>query len=59
MRVRDFAGESADISRAVEGDTLPKAFLRTAAANPDVVALRRKVGDGVDGWEGDDVPGAA
>ena len=51
MSVRDYAGESADINRAVAGDTLPKAFLRTAAATPDVVALRRMVGDGVDGWE--------
>ena len=51
MSVRDYAGESADISRAVAGDTLPKAFLRTAAATPDVVALRRMVGDGTDGWD--------
>ena len=36
---------------AVAGDTLPKAFLRTVAANPGVVALRRMVGEGADGWE--------
>ena len=35
----------------VAGDTLPKAFLRTAAANPGVVALRRMVGEGAGGWE--------
>ena len=50
MSVRDYAVESAEINAAVAGDTLPRAFLRTAAANPGVVALRRMVGDGGDGW---------
>ena len=34
MSVRDYAVESAEINAVVAGDTLPKAFLRTAAANP-------------------------
>ena len=51
MSVRDYAAESAEINAVVAGDTLPKAFLRTAAANPGVVALRRMVGEGAGGWE--------
>jgi long-chain acyl-CoA synthetase len=51
MNVRDYPAEIAEINAAVAGDTLPKAFLRTAAVNPAVVALRRKVGDGAGGWE--------
>ena len=51
MRVRDYAVESAEINAVVAGDTLPKAFLRTVAANPGVVALRRMVGDAAGGWE--------
>ena len=38
---RDFAAEAADIDAVVSDDTLAKAFLRTAAANTDVVLLRR------------------
>jgi len=51
MSVRDHAVEAAEINAAVAGDTLPRAFLRTVAANPGVVALRRMVGEGADGWE--------
>ena len=51
MSGRDYAVESSEINAVVAGDTLPKAFLRTAAANPGVVALRRMVGDGANGWE--------
>ena len=46
---RDFAAEAADIDAVVGDDTLAKAFLRTAAANADVVALRRMSGAGE--WE--------
>ena len=51
MSVRDYAVEAAEINAAVAGDTLPRAFLRTVAANSGVVALRRMVGEGSDGWE--------
>ena len=51
MNVRDYAAETAEINAVVAGDTIPKAFLRTAAANPGVVALRRMVGEGTGGWE--------
>jgi long-chain acyl-CoA synthetase len=51
MSVRDYAVESAEINAVVARDTLPKAFLRTAAANPRVVALRRMVDEGADVWE--------
>jgi long-chain acyl-CoA synthetase len=51
MSVRDYAVESAEINAVVARDTLPKAFLRTAAANPRVVALRRMVDEGADAWE--------
>ena len=51
MSVRDYAVEAAEINAVVAGDTLPRAFLRTVAANPGVVALRRMVGEGSDGWE--------
>jgi long-subunit acyl-CoA synthetase (AMP-forming) len=46
---RDFAAEAADIDAVVGNNTLAKAFLRTAAANADVVALRRMSGAGQ--WE--------
>jgi long-chain acyl-CoA synthetase len=66
MGVRDYAAESAEINAVVAGDTLPKAFLRTAVANPGVIALRRMVGDGAGGWTettyrelGDQVAGVA
>ena len=59
MNVRDYAAESAEINAVVAGDTLPKAFLRTAAANPGVVALRRMVGESRRRVGGDDVPAAA
>jgi long-chain acyl-CoA synthetase len=49
--VRDYDAEIAEINALVAGDTLPKAFLRTADANPDVVALRRMTGDGAGEWE--------
>ncbi len=48
---RDYDAEIADIEAKVAGDTLPKAFLRTVAANPDVVALRRMADDAPGGWE--------
>ena len=51
MNVRDYAAEVAEINAVVAGDTLPKAFLRTAAANPDVVALRRMAGERAGEWE--------
>jgi long-chain acyl-CoA synthetase len=51
MNVRDYAAEIAEINALVAGDTLPKAFLRTAAANPGVGALRRMVGESSGGWE--------
>src|SRR4051794_6727427 len=51
MNVRDYGAENAEINALVAGDTLPKVFLRTAAANPGVVALRCMSGDGVGGWE--------
>ena len=51
MSVRDYALEAVEINAAVAGDTLPRAFLRTVSANPAVVALRRMVGAGADGWE--------
>jgi long-chain acyl-CoA synthetase len=51
MNVRDYAAERTEINAVVAGDTLPKAFLRTAGANPGVVALRRMAGDGADSWE--------
>jgi long-chain acyl-CoA synthetase len=51
MVVRDYAGEIAGIDAVVAGDTLPRAFLRTATTNPGVVALRRKEGDGAGEWE--------
>jgi long-chain acyl-CoA synthetase len=48
---RNFDAEIADIEATVAGDTLPKAFLRTAAAHPEVVALRRMADDAPGGWE--------
>jgi long-chain acyl-CoA synthetase len=48
---RDYDAEIADIDALVAGDTLPKAFLRTSAENPGVVALRRMSGDGAGDWE--------
>jgi long-subunit acyl-CoA synthetase (AMP-forming) len=51
MNVRDYAAETAQINALVAGDTLPKAFLRTAAANPGVVAVRRMVAESAGGWE--------
>jgi long-subunit acyl-CoA synthetase (AMP-forming) len=51
MNVRDYAAETAEIDAVVAGDTLPKAFLRTAEASPGVVGLRRMVGEGADRWE--------
>ena len=51
MNARDYAAESAEINAVVAGDTLPKAFLRTAAANPGVVAVRRRIGEAGGGWE--------
>ena len=51
MTVRDYDAEIADINALVAGDTLPKAFLRTATMNPSVVALRRMVDESASGWE--------
>jgi long-chain acyl-CoA synthetase len=51
MIVRDYAAEMAEINAVVAGDTLPRAFLRTAAVNPGVVALRRMVDKTPGGWE--------
>ena len=51
MTVRDHVAEFAEINALVSGDTLPKAFLRTATANPGVVALRRMVDESAGGWE--------
>jgi long-chain acyl-CoA synthetase len=49
--VRDYDAEIAEINALVAVDTLPKAFLRTVAVNPEVVALRRMTGDGAGEWE--------
>jgi long-chain acyl-CoA synthetase len=48
---RDYDAEIADIESTVSGDSVPKAFLRTAAAHPEVVALRRMADDASGGWE--------
>ena len=49
--VRDYAAERAEINALIGGDTVPKVFLRTAAAHPDVVALRRMAGDAPGAWD--------
>jgi long-chain acyl-CoA synthetase len=46
---RDFDAEIADLTQTVAGDTVPKAFLRTVAKSPDLVALRRMLDGG--GWQ--------
>ena len=42
---------AAEIDATVAGDTVPRAFLRTVAAHPDVVALRRMAGDTPGSWD--------
>ena len=49
--VRDYAAERDEINAVIAEDTVPKVFLRTATAHPDVVALRRMAGDAPDAWE--------
>ncbi len=49
--VRDYAAERDEINAVIAEDTVPKVFLRTATAHPDVVALRRMAGDKPDAWE--------
>ena len=49
--VRDYAAERDEINAMIGEDTVPKVFLRTADAHPDVVALRRMAGDAPDAWE--------
>ena len=49
--VRDYAAERDEINAVIAEDTVPKVFLRTATAHPDVVALRRMAGDAPDSWE--------
>ena len=44
MAVSDVTKEALD--ERVAGKTIPSMFLETARANPDLIALRRKVGDG-------------
>jgi long-chain acyl-CoA synthetase len=46
---RDYDAEIEEITAQVAGETIPKAFLRTAAANAGVVAVRRLADD--DSWE--------
>jgi long-chain acyl-CoA synthetase len=41
---------AAEIDAAVAGDTVPRAFLRTVAAHPDVVALRAMAGETPGSW---------
>ena len=39
-----------EMTAAVAGQTVPRRFLDTVAAHPDVVALRAMAGDGPDSW---------
>lgn len=49
--MRDFITESRDIEAAVAGMTGPKALLATAAAHPDVLALRASRSDSRESWQ--------
>ncbi|MGD9796342.1 MAG: long-chain fatty acid--CoA ligase [Acidimicrobiia bacterium] len=49
--MRDFAAEDREIAAAVAGMTGPKALLATAAAHPDVLALRVSRSDARDSWQ--------
>ena len=39
-----------EITAGVAGQTVPRRFLETVAAHPDVVALREMAGDGPESW---------
>jgi long-chain acyl-CoA synthetase len=51
VTVRDYDAEIAEINARVAGETMPRAFLRTASANPGVVAVRRMVAGSEGSWE--------